>query len=37
MPAAAAQFIFDGKARDVAEDEIHRVTEAGGKHSDPGR
>ena len=30
MPAAAAQFIFDGKARDVAEDEIHRVTEAGG-------
>lgn len=30
MPAQSAQFLFDGKARDVAEDEIHKVTEAGG-------
>jgi len=30
MPAQSAQFIFDGKARDVAEDQIHKVTEAGG-------
>ena len=30
MPAHSAQFIFDGKAWDVAEDEIHRTAEAGG-------
>lgn len=30
MPAHSAQFLFDGKAREVAEDQIHKVTEAGG-------
>jgi DNA processing protein len=30
MPAQSAQFIFEGRARAAAEDEIHRVTEAGG-------
>jgi DNA processing protein len=30
MPAQSAQFIFEGKARAAAEDEIHRVGEAGG-------
>jgi DNA processing protein len=30
MPAQSAQFIFEGRARNAAEDEIHRVTEAGG-------
>jgi DNA processing protein len=30
MPAQSAQFIFDGKAREVAENEIQRVSEAGG-------
>ena len=30
MPAAAAQFVFEGKARAAAEDEMKRVTEAGG-------
>src|SRR5580693_8306783 len=30
MPAAAAQFCFEGKARAAAEDEIKRVAEAGG-------
>ena len=29
MPAAAAQFVFEGKARTVAEDEIKRTVEAG--------
>lgn len=30
MPAAAAQFVFEGKARATAEDEMKRVAEAGG-------
>ncbi|HUZ93669.1 MAG TPA: DNA-processing protein DprA [Edaphobacter sp.] len=30
MPAQSAQFIFEGRAHAAAEDEIHRVTEAGG-------
>lgn len=30
MPAQSAQFIFEGRALTAAEDEIHRVTEAGG-------
>src|SRR5258707_3503980 len=30
MPAAAAQFCFEGKARAAAEDEMKRVAEAGG-------
>jgi DNA processing protein len=30
MPAQSAQFIFEGKARAVAEDEMRRVAEAGG-------
>src|SRR5271168_2149400 len=30
MPAAAAQFVFEGKARAAAEDELKRVAEAGG-------
>ena len=30
MPAAAAQFCFEGKARVAAEDEMKRVAEAGG-------
>src|ERR1700678_4463129 len=30
MPAAAAQFVFEGKARAAAEDEIKRTLEAGG-------
>jgi DNA processing protein len=30
MPAAAAQFVFEGKARATAEDEIKSVAEAGG-------
>ncbi len=30
MPAQSAQFIFEGKARAAAEDEIRRVAEAGG-------
>jgi hypothetical protein len=30
MPAAAAQFVFEGKARAAAEDEMKRVAEAGG-------
>jgi DNA processing protein len=30
MPAQAAQFISDGRARDAAEDEAKRVAEAGG-------
>src|SRR5271168_1499486 len=30
MPAAAAQFCFEGKARAAAEDEFKRVAEAGG-------
>jgi DNA processing protein len=29
LPAAAAQFIFDGKARQAAEDEVSRVAEQG--------
>jgi DNA processing protein len=30
MPAASAQFVFEGKARAAAEDEMKRVSEAGG-------
>src|SRR5258707_15786794 len=30
MPAAAAQFCFEGKARAAAEDEMKRVADAGG-------
>jgi DNA processing protein len=30
MPAQSAQFLFEGKARAAAEDEIQRVAEAGG-------
>ena len=30
MPAASAQFVFEGKARVAAEDEMKRVAEAGG-------
>src|SRR5271154_5482572 len=30
MPAQSAQFVFEGKARAVAEDEFKRVAEAGG-------
>jgi DNA processing protein len=30
MPAQSAQFVFEGKARAAAEDEMKRVTEAGG-------
>lgn len=30
MPAQSAQFLFEGKARAAAEDEMRRVTEAGG-------
>lgn len=30
MPAQSAQFVFEGKARVAAEDELKRVTEAGG-------
>ncbi len=30
MPAAAVQFVFEGKARAAAEDEMKRVAEAGG-------
>lgn len=30
MPAQSAQFIFEGRALTAAENEIHRVTEAGG-------
>jgi DNA processing protein len=30
MPAKSAQFVFEGKARAVAEDELQRVTDAGG-------
>ncbi len=30
MPAASAQFVFEGKARAAAEDEMKRVAEAGG-------
>lgn len=30
MPAQSAQFIFDGKAREVAENEMQRVGEVGG-------
>ncbi|MGD0442899.1 MAG: DNA-processing protein DprA [Edaphobacter sp.] len=30
MPAAAAQFVFEGKARAAAEDEMKRTAEAGG-------
>ncbi|WP_348268410.1 DNA-processing protein DprA [Edaphobacter sp. DSM 109919] len=30
MPAQSAQFIFDGKAREAAENEMQRVAEAGG-------
>ena len=30
MPAQSAQFIFEGKARAAAQEEIHRVAEAGG-------
>lgn len=30
MPAQSAQFIFEGKAREAAEDEIKRVMEVGG-------
>jgi DNA processing protein len=31
MPAQSAQFVFEGKARAAAEDEIKRTTEAGGE------
>jgi DNA processing protein len=31
MPAQSAQFVFEGKARAAAEDEIKRTMEAGGK------
>ena len=31
MPAAAAQFCFDGRAARAAEDEMRRVEEAGGQ------
>ncbi len=31
MPAQSAQFIFEGKAGEAAEDEIKRVAEAGGR------
>ncbi len=31
MPAAAAQFCFDGRALEAAEDELRRVLEAGGQ------
>ena len=30
LPASSAQFLFEGKARAAAEDEMRRVTEAGG-------
>ena len=30
LPAAAAQFIFSGKGREAAEEELNRVAEAGG-------
>ena len=30
MPGASAQFIFDGRAREAAENEMKRVAEAGG-------
>jgi DNA processing protein len=30
MPARAAQFVFDGRARAAAEDEVKRVADAGG-------
>ncbi|MDP9039958.1 MAG: DNA-processing protein DprA [Acidobacteriota bacterium] len=30
MPARAAQFVFDGRARGAAEDEVRRIGEAGG-------
>jgi len=30
MPAAAAQFVFDGRARTAAEDELKRLAETGG-------
>src|ERR1700733_2130176 len=30
MPAQSAQFVFEGKARTAAEDELKRVAEAGG-------
>jgi DNA processing protein len=30
MPAKAAQFVFDGRARTIAEDEMKRVADAGG-------
>src|SRR3981189_2022151 len=30
MPAKSARFVFEGKARAAAEDEVKRVTEAGG-------
>lgn len=30
MPAEAAQFVFDGKAREAAENELARVIDAGG-------
>src|SRR5271168_2905726 len=29
MPAAAGQFVFEGKAKEAAEDEIRRTVEAG--------
>src|SRR6202044_1412278 len=35
MPAASAQFVFEGKGRAAAEDEIKRVGEAGGTVSTP--
>ncbi len=31
MPAQSAQFVFEGKAKAAAEEELKRVAEAGGK------
>ena len=33
MPAASAQFLFDGRARAAAEEEVRRVAETGGQLS----
>jgi DNA processing protein len=35
LPAQSAQFVFEGKARAAAEDELKRVTEAGGSVLSP--
>src|SRR6202789_4072328 len=36
MPAQSAQFVFEGKARAAAEDELNGVAEAGGGVLRPG-